>query len=70
MYIIDRFGKGDDEVIAALTDVFTQYVSFSRRERVENKIAAYALAAQADWSVFVKHYFDAHTRALAKQYSA
>ena len=70
VYIIDRFGKGDDEVIAALTDVFTQYVSFSRRERVENKIAAYALAAQADWSVFVKHYFDAHTRALAKQYSA
>ncbi len=67
-YVIERFGKSDDETVAALAGVLEQYAGFSKRERVENKIAAYGLAAKADWSVFIKNYFNAHTRALNKTY--
>lgn len=64
VYILDRLGKTDDEVARALADVCEKYASFSRRERVENKIAAYSLAQKADWSIFAKSYFEAHSRAL------
>lgn len=67
-YIIERFGKSDDETVAALFSILDRYAGFSRRERVENKIAAYGLAAKADWSIFIKKYFEAHTRALRKTY--
>ncbi|MEK7487774.1 MAG: glycogen/starch synthase [Patescibacteria group bacterium] len=67
VYIIERLGKSDDDIVRALADELDRYVAYSRRERVENKIAAYKLAEQADWSMFVKHYFTAHTRALAKR---
>jgi len=33
---------------------------------VENKIAAYRLAARADWSIFIRYYFAAHAQALLK----
>jgi len=67
VYIVDRFGKGDDEVVGALTDIMHRYASFNRRGRVENKIAAYRLAARADWGIFVKNYFSAHEKALSAE---
>jgi len=66
VYIVDRFGKGDDEVVGALADIMHHYALFNRRGRVENKIAAYRLAARADWGIFVKNYFLAHEAALRK----
>lgn len=66
VYIVERFGKSDEETIGSLTDILHRYALLSRRERVDNKIAAYKLAARADWSIFVKNYFKAHEKALAK----
>ena len=66
VYVIERLGKTDEDVTRVLTEVLWRYASYSRRERVENKIAAYGLAAKADWSVFVKSYFEAHEKALHK----
>ncbi len=68
VYVIDRFKKSDDEVIENLFDIMYKYSTFSRRDRVENKISAYKLAEQADWSKFAKRYFDAHKQALLKKY--
>lgn len=64
IYLVDRFGKSDDDVVRSLSDILFRYTTFSKRERVANKIAAYMFAAEADWGVFVKKYFEAHTRAL------
>lgn len=66
VYVFDRFQKNDDEVTESLVNVMYEYAKFSQRERVQNKIAAYNLAAEADWSIFVKEYFKAHQMALDK----
>ncbi len=66
VYIMERLGKSNEHVVGELVDVLYHYSLLSRRERVENKIAAYKLAARADWSIFIKHYFAAHAQALAQ----
>lgn len=66
VYIVERFGKNDEEVIGPLSDILYHYTSLNRRGRVENKIAAYKLAAHADWGIFVKNYFAAHEKAMEK----
>ena len=68
VYVIDRFGKDDDSVIGNLFDIMYKYSTFSSRDRVENKIAAYKLAEQAGWDKFAKEYFKAHEQALEKRY--
>ncbi len=68
VYIIDRFQRDDDKVVSDLFKVMYDYSKFSRRERVENKIAAYKLAEKADWKEFVKHYFSAHSEALKRRF--
>ena len=66
VYIMERMGKSNEHVVGALADVLYHYTLLSRRERVENKIAAYRLAARADWSIFIRYYFAAHAQALLK----
>lgn len=66
VHIIERFGKNDSQVVDALTEVLYRYSLFNRRDRVKNKIAAYTLASRADWSIFIKKYFTAHTKALSQ----
>ena len=70
VYIIDRFEKSDADVEADLFKIMHDYSKFSHRERVENKIAAYNLAEKADWSIFAKEYFKAHSQALEKRYKS
>jgi len=67
-FIVDRFQKNDDEVINELVDVMHRYAGFSHRERVQNKISAYNLAAKADWSIFIQNYFEAHQLAMQKKF--
>jgi len=68
VYIVDRMKRSDDAVVEDLFNVMEHYSTFSKRERVQNKISAYNLAAEADWSVFAKEYFKAHQEALQKKY--
>ncbi len=69
VYIVDRLGKSDQQVTDALADILHRYSMLTRRERVENKIAAYKLAARADWGIFIKRYFVAHAKALERVFS-
>ena len=69
VFIIDRFQKSDDEVEEKLAEIMYEYANLSHRERVQNKISAYNLAAKADWSIFVKNYFQAHELAIKKKFN-
>ncbi len=68
VYVIDRLKRKDEDVEEDLFKIMLEYSKFSHRERVQNKISAYNLAAQADWSIFAKEYFKAHQMALDKKY--
>lgn len=64
IYLLERFGKNEDEIVEELTQFMLQYAKLSREERVENKLAAHKMAEHADWKELVKFYFQAHERAL------
>ncbi|MBI3671754.1 glycogen/starch synthase [Candidatus Azambacteria bacterium] len=68
VYVIDRLKRPDEDVTNDLLNIMYKYASSSRRDRVQNKISAYNLAAKADWSIFAKEYFKAHEQALIKRY--
>ena len=66
IFILDRFGKQDDEVTDSLSDFFYRFSQFSHQDRVKNKLRAREMAAKADWSILIKNYIQAHNLALEK----
>jgi glycogen(starch) synthase len=66
IFVLDRFGRNDDEVVGQLTDTFYKFTAFTKHQRIQNKIAARALAERADWKIFGENYIKAHNLALKK----
>ncbi|MBI4140967.1 hypothetical protein HY485_03975, partial [Candidatus Woesearchaeota archaeon] len=69
IFVLERFGKSYDEIVAALTDILYRFAHTSSQERVENKIMAQKVAATADWKFFIENYIEAHNLAVEKVYS-
>ncbi|MBI3335793.1 MAG: glycogen/starch synthase [Candidatus Portnoybacteria bacterium] len=66
IYLLERLGKSEDEIVEELTRIMLEYAKLSREERVENKIAAHKMAEHADWKELAAFYFEAHEKALEK----
>jgi glycogen synthase len=66
IYILKREKKEDDVVTEDLYKFLYEFMKTTRRERVENKIEARKIAAQADWQSFIYNYLIAHNKALEK----
>ncbi len=60
IYILEREKKSDSEIVEDLYGFLYEFMKTGRRERVENKIEARKIAANADWRSFVLHYIEAH----------
>ncbi len=67
VFVLERFGKSEDEILQQLTEFLSRFAHFSKKERVENKIQAYKTAAAADWKNFVERYVKAHNLAVQNQ---
>ncbi len=68
IFVIKRFGKGDDEVVDELADVLHLYSRMTKEERIRNKIEAKHLASHADWKNFIRYYLEAHKLAETKRW--
>jgi glycogen(starch) synthase len=66
IFIIERFQKKDEEVIADLEKVMYEYILLDHVERVENKLNAKTVSSFADWKHLVKNYIIAHNLALQR----
>lgn len=66
IFVLDRFGKNEEEVVNNFTKVLYNYSILSRHKRVENKVDAKELADYADWNELVLNYFKAHDLAVKK----
>ena len=66
IYILEREKKSDEQIVEDLTLFLYKFMKTSRKERVENKIEARKIAAEADWQSFVFNYIKAHNKALEK----
>lgn len=66
IYILERFGKNDEEAVDSLFKILWDYQCLSAEERGENKIRAWELAGFADWKNLIKNYIAAHNKSLEK----
>jgi len=66
IFVLERFGKNNDDIVASLTDILYYFAQLSAQERTENKITAQKVASTADWKFFIENYIEAHNLAVDK----
>ena len=64
VFVLERYGKTDEEEVEKLTNFLYKFSQFSEKERIENKIQARKIANHADWKFFIENYIKAHNMAL------
>jgi len=68
VFVIKRFNKKDEEAVNELVDVLYLYTTYSKEQRITNKIEARRLASLADWKNFIENYINAQNLAIEKVY--
>jgi glycogen(starch) synthase len=64
IFVLNRFKRSRDEVIAELAEKIYSYAMLDRNERVQQGFAAKSLSTNCDWKQFIRHYITAHNMAL------
>ena len=68
IFVLNRMGKDDNAIIDDLSNFMLKFISFSKHDRVQNKIEAKRLSSLADWKLFINYYLDAHNSAVSKRF--
>jgi glycogen synthase len=68
IFVLNRFGKKDDDVIYSLSKRMFNFVNLSKEDRISNRVAARKIASIADWKLFIENYIKAHNLAVEKVY--
>src|SRR3989344_5089198 len=66
VFILNRFGKTEDEAVRHFTEILHNYTLLDEKGRVREKIMVKESAILADWKELVSNYFDAHNAAIEK----
>ena len=66
IYILDRMGKPDEDVVAQLTKILYDVTKLQGSEKIHRRIEARRMAALADWSLLAANYIKAHNLAIDK----
>ena len=66
IYVLDRYGKSNEEEVSSFTTMLYDYTTLRQRDRVSQKLIAKKLSELADWKELIKNYIDAHNQALEK----
>lgn len=67
IFVLRRMDRNDDEIIKDLADFMYMFATFSKQDRVQNKIEAKRLASIADWNNLILNYLEAHNMALDRR---
>ena len=67
IFVLDRLGKNDGEVINKFSDILYKYSQRDKHERAKNKLHAKELSGSADWKILIENYIKAHNLALKKK---
>ena len=66
IFVLNRFGRPEEEVVEEFTHILLNYVKLHQDERVTEKVTAKETASLADWKKLIVNYFEAHKLALQK----
>ncbi len=66
IFVLKRENKTDQQITKSLTDFMFKFATFSRHDKVKNKLMAKSIAAKADWKFLITEYIKAHNLAIEK----
>ncbi|MFH0875847.1 MAG: glycosyltransferase [archaeon] len=66
IFVLKRQNKKDEEIIDDLSSIMYNYTTFSKQDRIENKLKAKRIASMADWKLLIENYIKAHNMAVEK----
>ncbi|MFC1801381.1 hypothetical protein ACFLZB_02865 [Nanoarchaeota archaeon] len=66
IFILGRRGRKYEDIVKDLTEMMFWYATLPKKDRIQNKITAEHFAPQLDWKYLIKHYIEAHDKALEK----
>ncbi|MFH1188600.1 MAG: glycosyltransferase [bacterium] len=64
VYVLERFQRPDHEIVQTLSAILFRFSQCPPQDRAKDKIHAREIAADADWSIFINNYVEAHNKAL------
>lgn len=67
IYILDVENEKREEMINDFVNILYRFVSFTKKQRIDNKIQARKVAFMADWENFAAHYIEAHNMAIERR---
>ena len=68
IFITEMFGKNTEEKADNLFKTIYEFGTFTKRERIRNKVEAQKLASLVDWKILVQNYIKAHKLAIERAY--
>ncbi len=66
IYVLPRFNYDDEKFVDILAKALYKFVTFSRAERIENKMEAKKLSNQCNWSKLITYYFKIYEKVLRR----
>jgi glycogen(starch) synthase len=66
IFVLKRRGRKYEEIVKDLTEVMFWYATLPKKQRIQNKITAEHFAPRLDWKYLIKHYIEAHDKAIEK----
>ncbi len=66
IFVLKRRGRKYEEIVEDLAELMFWYATLPKKQRIQNKITAEHFAPQLDWKFLIKHYIEAHDKALEK----
>lgn len=64
--VLERFNKPEQEVIVNCSDYMMNLLNMSHSDRINCKLKAKSLSANADWQLLIENYVNAHNMALER----
>jgi glycosyltransferase involved in cell wall biosynthesis len=64
IYVIDRFMHSEEDILSQFTKILLDFYNLDHSARINQKLAAKSLSANADWKSLIQNYIHAHNLAL------
>ena len=67
IFVLPRHNVTDEKATETLSAILYRYATFTKEQRIANKIEARRLASGADWKKLIANYLEAHERAVTSK---
>ncbi|MBD3204485.1 hypothetical protein GF327_09415 [Candidatus Woesearchaeota archaeon] len=66
IFVLGRMDKTEEEVVIDLAEIMYRFSTYSKQDRIENKLKAKRIASMADWKNLIENYIHAHNLSVKK----